>query len=239
MKSLQRLRPRGAPLQPQWTRDPFLTQRGSPGQAYPDAREAKFTTVGGEVDVRIPRAGRLWVSPSYTRVKNGWALAEGGTELMHGVGAAGFATNYLAWNSNSDNSTGTGSTFNLGFLYENKLSNVLGKVPGSVMPEVTLSAFGLFIDSQMELTEPLRCRWTQLGQMKYGADLTVHAQVSGPRARWNEVQLQLDESASSSRDHGRITFSSNFLSTENLPSILALPLRGPHGRRRPGPWGRT
>jgi hypothetical protein len=202
----------------QWTRDPFLTQSGSPGQSYPDAREAKFTTIGGELDVRVPRAGRLWISPSYTRVKNGWALAEGGTELMHGVGAAGFATNYLAWNANSDNSTGTGSTFNLGFLYENKLSNLLGKEPGSVMPEVTLSAFGLFIDSQMDLPSTTQMPVDQLTQMKYGADLTVQPlNWLGATLRWDEVNYNLDESGFVfSAITGRITFSSNFLSTESI-----------------------
>jgi hypothetical protein len=73
----------------QWTRDPNLTQRGSAGQAYPDAREAKFTTVGGELNVRAPYAGHLWVSPSLTRVRNGWALAQAGTEIMHSLGASG------------------------------------------------------------------------------------------------------------------------------------------------------
>ena len=202
----------------QWTRDPNLAQRGSAGQAYSDARKAKFTTVGGEVDVRLPRAGRLWVSPSYTRVRNGWALAEGGTEVMHSIGAAGFATNYLAWDGNSDNSTGTGSTLNLGFLYENKLSTVLGKEPGSQMPEVTLSLFGLFIDSEMELPSTTRNSVDQLTQLKYGADLTVQPLTwLGATVRWDEVNYNLDETGFVfSAITGRITFSSNFLSSESI-----------------------
>jgi hypothetical protein len=202
----------------QWMRDPHLTQRGSAGQSYADAREAKFTTVGGELDVRVPRAGRLWISPSYTRAKNAWALAQGGTELMHSLGGAGFAANYLAWDDNATSSTGTGSSFNLGFLYENKLSTILGKEAGEVMPEVTLNAFGLFIASQIDLPSTSVLPIDQMTQMKYGADLTVQPlNWLGVMLRWDEVNYNLDESGFVfSAISARATFSSHFLSSESI-----------------------
>lgn len=202
----------------QWTRDPNLTQRGGPGQAYSDAREAKFTTLGAEVNVRAPYAGRFWVSPSYSRIKNGWALAEGGTEIMHSLGAAGFAQNYMAYDALPENSTGTGSAFNLGFLYENKLSTVLGKERGEVMPEVTLSVFGLLIDAQLDLPPGSRISQDHLGQMKYGADLTVQPlNWLGVTLRWDEVNYNLDDPGYVfSAITSRVTFSSHFLSSESI-----------------------
>jgi hypothetical protein len=202
----------------QWTRDPNLTQRGGAGQEYSDAREAKFTTVGGEVNVRVPYAGHLWVSPSYTRVLNGWALAEAGTEIMHSLGGSGFATNYLAWDGAADHSTGTGSSLNLGFLYENSLSTVLGKKRGDVMPEVTVSAFGLLIDSNLNLPDGSKVPQDHIGQMKYGADVTVQPLTwLGVMLRWDEVNYNLDDTGYVfSAITPRVTFSSHFLSTESI-----------------------
>jgi hypothetical protein len=202
----------------QWTRDPNLTQRGSPGQSYVDAREAKFTTVGGEVSLSAPIAGRLWVSPSYTRVRNGWALAEAGTELMHSIGGAGFATNYLGWDQSPPNSTGTGSSFNLGFLYENTLSTVLGKKRGEVMPEVTLNVFGLFIDANLDLPAGSVISQDHIGQMKYGADVTVQVlKWLGLMLRFDEVNYNLDDTGYVfSAITPRVTFSSHFLSSESI-----------------------
>lgn len=202
----------------QWTRDPNLTQQGSPGQAYTDASAAKFTTLGGELNVRLPYAGRLWVSPSFTRVRNGWALAQGGTELMHSLGAAGFAGNYLAWDESTSNSTGTGSSFNLGFLYENSLSSVLGQRRGEVLPEVTASIFGLLIDSNLDLPAGSLLPQDHLGQMKYGADVTVQPlSWLGLMLRWDQANYNLDESGYVfSAITSRVIFSTNFLSTESI-----------------------
>jgi hypothetical protein len=202
----------------QWTRDPNLTQQGSPGQAYTDARNAKFTTVGGEINVRVPRAGHLWISPSFTRVLNGWALAQGGTEIMHSLGGAGFAGNYLAWDESAANSTGTGSALNLGFLYENSLSSVLGKKRGEVMPEVTVSAFGLLIDANLDLPEGTLLTQDHIAQMKYGAEVTVQPLTwLGVMLRWDEVNYNLDDTGYVfSAISPRVTFSSNFLSTESI-----------------------
>jgi hypothetical protein len=202
----------------QWTRDPNLTQRGSAGQAYTDAREAKFTTIGGEVNVRAPYAGRLWISPSFTRIRNGWALAQGGTEIMHSLGAAGFATNYMGWDESADNSTGTGSSFNLGFLYENSLSTVLGKQPSDVLPEVKASVFGLLIRSNLDLPDGSVISQDQIKQLKYGADVTVHPlSWLGVMLRWDEANYNLDDSGYVfSAITGRLIFSSHFLSSESI-----------------------
>lgn len=202
----------------QWTRDPNLTQQGSPGQAYADAREAKFTTVGGELNIRLPYAGHLWVSPSFTRVRNGWALAQGGTEVMHSLSGIGFAANYLGWDDLAINSTGTGSSLNLGFLYENSLSSVLGKKRGEVVPEVTLGAFGLFIDAELDLPEGSRLPQNRISQMKYGADLTVQPLTwLAVMLRWDEVNYNLDDTGYVfSAITSRVTFSSHFLSSESI-----------------------
>jgi hypothetical protein len=202
----------------QWTRDPNLTQRGAEGQSYPDAREAKFTTMGGELNVRLPRAGHLWLSPSFTRIRNGWALAQGGTEVMHSLGGAGFASNYMAWDEFPGNSTGTGSTFNLGFLYENSLSNILGKRAEDTMPEVTASVFGLLINSKLSLPETSVLPQDEIKQMKYGADVTVQPLTwLGVMLRWDEANYDLDNDGRVfSAITTRLTFSSHFLSSESI-----------------------
>lgn len=202
----------------QWTRDPNLTQQGGVGTSYADAREAKFTTVGGELNVRVPHAGHLWVSPSFTRLRNGWALAQGGTEVMHSLSGIGFASNYLAWDELAINSTGTGSSLNLGFIYENSLSNVLGKKPGEMSPEVELSVFGLFIDANLDLPETSRLPQDHLAQMKYGAELEVHPLTwLAVMLRWDEVNYNLDDTGYVfSAISPRVTFSSHFLSSESI-----------------------
>jgi hypothetical protein len=202
----------------QWTRDPHLLQRGTTGRTYADAEEAKFTTVGGEATIRVPRAGRLWISPSFTRVRNGWALAEAGTELMHSLGAAGFAANYLGWDQSVINSTGTGSSLNLGFLYENSLSGVMGKERGSVMPEVTMSVFGMLIDANLDLPETSVVPIDHIAQMKYGADVTVQAlKWLSFMLRWDEVNYDLESPGYVfSAVTPRLTFSSHFLSSESI-----------------------
>jgi hypothetical protein len=202
----------------QWTRDPNLMQQGGVGQSFADAREAKFTTVGGELNVRLPRAGHLWVSPSFTRLRNGWALGQGGTEMMHSLSGVGFAANYLAWDELAINSTGTGSSLNIGFIYDNSLSNVLGKERGEMMPEVTFSAFGLFIDANLDLPESSRLPQDHIGQMKYGAEAAVHPlNWFSVMLRWDEVNYNLDDTGYVfSAITPRVTFMSHFLSSESI-----------------------
>jgi hypothetical protein len=201
----------------QWTRDPNLTQQTVPGRAYADARKAHFTTFGGEARLSAPYAGRLWVSPSLTSIRNGWALGEAGVEVMHSLSGEGFATNYLAWNSSPANSTGSGSSFNLGFLYENSLSRLLGE-PGGGTPEVTLNVFGLLADAKLDLPATSVLTQDHIGQMKYGADVTLQAfDWLAFMLRWDEVNYDLDHSGYVfSAISPRVTFTSHFLSGESI-----------------------
>jgi hypothetical protein len=201
----------------QWTRDPHLHQQERTSRSYSDAREAKFSTMGAEVNLKVPYAGRFWVSPSLTRIRNGWALGGTGTEVMHSIGGVGYATNYLAYDNEPTIANGTGSSLNFGFLYENKLSEVLGK-PGEVRPEVTLNVFGLYIDAKNDLPHGSILTQDRLKEMKYGADVT--AQVTdwlGVMLRWDEVNMDLDNSGYVfSAISPRLTLSSHFLSGESI-----------------------
>jgi hypothetical protein len=202
----------------QWTRDPNLFISPTEGKSFDDAKEAHLTTIGGELAVSAPIAGRAWISPSYITVKNGWALAEAGTEVMHSLSPEGFATNYLAWSGSLPDSTGSGSVFSLGFLYENTLSGIQGKERGTMLPDVTLNVFGLLADARLDLPEGSVISQDRIGQMKYGADASVQLlKWFGVMLRWDEVNYDLDHpgyvfSALTSR----LTFSSNFLSSESF-----------------------
>lgn len=201
----------------QWTRDPNLFVSTTAGKSYSDARKAGIATLGGEVTVKAPRLGKLWVSPSYTRVRNGWALGEGGVELMHSLSAEGFATNYLAWNASPVNSSGSGHTINLGFLYENSLNGVLDR-GSSTLPDVTLNVFGLLADAQLDLPERSSLTQTHIGQLKYGADVSVQAtEWVSFMLRWDEVNYDLDNPGYVfSAITPRVTFSSHFLAGESI-----------------------
>jgi hypothetical protein len=203
----------------EWTRDPHMTERGDPGKSYADAAQAYLSVVGAEASLSAPYAGRLWISPSYISVKNGWALSGyGGTEVMHGQGGLGIATNYLQWNGDPPSSTGSGSMLNLGFLYENTLSNILGKAPGSMLPDVRLNIFGLLADASLDLPGGSVITLKNLKQLKYGADVTVQA------LSWFAVMLRGD-TVNYDMDHpayifsaitGRLMFASHFLSGESI-----------------------
>jgi hypothetical protein len=206
-----------------WTRDPNLTTQNTVGtKSYQAAAAAHLTTVGGEANLSAPYAGRLWISPSYVSVRNGWALNNGGTEVMHSLGGAGIAANYMAWSNSPPDSTGTGSMLNLGFLYENTLSRVQGKAPGTVMPEVTLSVFGLLANSKLNLppgsTITQYLNQNRIRQFKYGADLTLQAlNWLGFMARWDEVNSDLDHPGFVfSAITGRAILSTHFLSSESI-----------------------
>lgn len=202
----------------QWTRDPNLFQTTVAGKAFTDARKAELTTVGAELSVGAPYAGRLWVSPSYIRIENGWALAEGGVEVMHSLSADGLATNYLGWSGSLADSTGTGSMLNLGFLYENSLSNLSGKERGAELPDVTLNVFGLFADTTLDLPAGSVIDHDRLGQFKYGADVEVQTfDWLAFMLRWDEVNYDLGSPGYVfSAITPRVTFSSHFLSGESI-----------------------
>ncbi len=200
----------------QWTRDPKIHEQASVDKVYTFVRDAKFSTFGAEATLKVPRAGHLWISPSYTRLRNGWALSKTGIEIMHSISGEGFATNYLAWSGDPPTSTGTGSSFNLGFLYENTLSGVLGKEQR--LPEVTLGVFGLYIDANQDFPTTSTLTKDHLGQMKYGVDVAVQTlDWLGVSLRWDEVNLDLDETGYVfSAFSPRVTFSSHFLSGESI-----------------------
>jgi hypothetical protein len=197
-----------------WTADPNLTQQTTPGKAFTDAKNAHLTVLGGEANLRAPHAGHLWVSPSYISVRNGWALANGGTEVMHSLGGAGIATNYLGWNNTPTSSTGSGTMLNLGVMYENTLSGIEGKAPGSVLPDVTLSVFGLLSRSKLALPAGSTFPQNTLNELKEGVDVTVQAlDWLGLMLRYDLVNLDTDHAGYIySAITSRLIFSTHFLS---------------------------
>lgn len=202
----------------QWTRDPNLFETTEPGKAFTDAREASLTTIGAELTLKAPYAGSLWVSPSMIEIKNGWALAQAGVEVMHSIGAEGLATNYLGWSGSLRDSNGSGSMRNLGFLYENTLSGIQGKEPYSDLPEVKLNVFGLFADTTLDLPEGSLITHDRIGQFKYGADVEVQPlDWLSVMLRWDEVNYDLGSPGYVfSAITPRLTFSSHFLSGESI-----------------------
>lgn len=175
----------------EWTADPNLVQQNVPGpKSYMAASAGHLTVVGAQAAVKAPYLGRLWVSPSYVHVRNGWALGSAGTEVMHGLGGVGVATNYLAWTGAPEVSTGSGSMINIGFLYENTLSTVLG-VPSMGVGELTLNIFALLAAASLDLpanpglADAMRPP-KNITQLKYGADLTYQA------ATWAGLTLRYD-----------------------------------------------
>src|ERR1022692_1522037 len=116
----------------EWTADPNLAQQSTPDpKSYAVEQAAHLSVAGAELNLRVPHLGHLWISPSYISVRNGWALKNAGTEVMHSLSGNSLVTNYFASTNNPDNSTGTGSMLNLGFLYENTLSGIQGNAPGT------------------------------------------------------------------------------------------------------------
>jgi hypothetical protein len=202
----------------EWTADPNLTQQSMPDtKSYMQAALAHLTVVGYEVNLRFPRMGHLWVSQSIISVRNGWALASAGTEVMHGLGGVGVATNYLAWTGSPSDSTGSGTLVNTGFLYENSLSGVLRKAPGSV-PDVTVSLFALQTDVSLDLPAGTTLTQKSINQIKGGADATVQT------LPWLAFMARYD-AVNYDRDHGGYVFaaytaraiiSSHFLSSERI-----------------------
>jgi len=201
-----------------WSRDPNLSQTLQPGKNYSDVADAYVTTVGTEIGLSAPRVGRLWISPSHISVRNGWALNNSGIEVMHSLGGAGLAGNYMLWTNAPNASTGTGTMTNLGFQYENTLSSILDKPAGSVMPEVTFSAFGLLASTNLELPATSTFTQNHFTQFKYGADLTVQPLTwLGVMGRFDQVNYDMDHAGYVfSAITARLIFSTHYLSTESI-----------------------
>jgi len=203
----------------QWTSDPNLTQSSTPGpKSFTAVRDAHLSVMGVEANVNAPYAGHFWLSPSIMKVRNGWAIASTGTEVMHSLGGAGVATNYLGWTNSPSDSTGSGSILNLGFLYENSLSTVRGRERGSVLPDVTASFFGLLASSSLDLPAGSTLPYKTIKQFKWGVDATLQAlSWLGVMARFDSVNYDLDHPAYLfSAITGRLIFSSHFLSSESI-----------------------
>jgi hypothetical protein len=209
----------------EWTADPnYWNQQAIGPKSYQAASAAHLTVAGAEANVRLPYLGHLWLSPSFISVRNGWALASAGTEVMHSLGGAGIATNYMAFTGSPADSTGTGSMINFGFLYENTLSGVQGRDPYSVLPELTLSIFGLYVDSRLSLptgsalTNADGSPLTEIKQFKYGADLTLQTltwlafMVRGDIVNYDLGHPGYVFAAATAR----VQFASHFLSSERI-----------------------
>jgi hypothetical protein len=201
----------------QWTRDPNLVLQTSAGKSYTNARKAGLQTVGGEVKVSLPRVGKLWLSPSFVQVKNGWALGEAGVEVVHSLSPEGVATNYFGWSGSTQNSTGSGKLFNLGFIYENTLANVLG-VAANKVPRIKGSAFGLLVDSHADLPAGSQITQKDTTSFKWGADAEYNPlQWMGVMARFDSVNYDVDHGGYIfSAITGRLSFYSHFGSGERL-----------------------
>ncbi len=203
----------------EWTRDPDMTQSAGAGQdkSYPAARDAYMQVLGGEINVSLPLAGRLWISPSFIKVRNGWALAGGGgTEVMHSQGGLGVASNYLGWTNSPKNSTGSGSILNIGFTYENSLSNIL---PDFQVPDVRVSVFGLIARASLDLPES-EDKFTppeKINQLKWGADATyLPLTWLSIMARFDSVSLLNKPGYVFSAITGRLAVFSHYLSGESI-----------------------
>ncbi len=201
----------------QWTRDPNLLLQTSEGKSYTNAHEAKLMTIGAEAKLSLPYAGSLWLSPSLVQVKNGWALGEAGVEVVHSLSPEAVAGNYFGWSGSPANSTGTGKLVNLGFIYENSLANVLQAPPSSV-PRVTGSAFGLLVDSHLDLPAGSAITLNRITHFKWGADLEYNPwSWAGLMARWDTVNYDMNHSGYIfSAITARLSFYSHFASGERI-----------------------
>lgn len=201
----------------QWTRDPNLLLQTSAGKSYTNAHEAKLMTIGGEAKVSLPYAGTLWLSPSLVMVKNGWALGEAGVEVAHSLSPEGLASNYFGWSGSPANSTGTGKLVNVGFTYENTLANVLG-APASTVPRVKGSAFGLLVDSHLDLPAGSAITQKRITHFKWGADVEYNPWTwVGLMARWDNVNYDMNHPGYVfSAVTARVSLYSHFASGERI-----------------------
>lgn len=151
-------------------------------------------------------------------MREGWALANGGTEVMHGLGGVGLATNYLGWTNTPASSTGSGSMTNLGVMYENSRSSIKGMQPGSLLPDISFSVFGLFTESKLTLPVGSTFPQSTFRELKWGVDATLQTlDWLGFMVRYDRVNLDMDHGGYIfSGITGRAMVSSHFLSSERI-----------------------
>jgi len=208
----------GLHVNTEWMADPSLNPDTTMNaKSYSAASASHLSVAGAEVNASLPRWGHLWLSPSFISVKNGWALGTG-TEVMHGLGGLGVAQNYLAWTGSPGDSTGTGSMLNFGFMYENTLSNMAGKARGSMLPDLSFSAFGLYSAAKLALPGGSMISQNEIRQFKYGADATVQlSEWIGFMLRGDVVNYDMDHDGYIfAAVTGRVQFASHFLSSERI-----------------------
>ncbi len=171
----------------EWTADPNLAQGGTPDlKSYGAYQAAHLTVIGAQLTLHAPALGRLWISPSFISIRNGWALNSAGTEVMHSLGGAGLVTNFFGYTGDVPTSPGSGSMFNLGGIIENTLSNMRGEAPGG-LPEFTFRLFGLLADGDHRFPEhdDAHAEEHQPAQVRRGGDLptVAVARVHAPLRR--------------------------------------------------------
>jgi len=170
-----------------WTTDPG-NDAGLPtagGATFQDVRDAYLQVTAGEVKLNYPRAGLVWLSPTYVQIKNGWALDPlGGVEVLHSQSGL-FGANFMGYEGTVTNSTGSGSTFAVGGMYQNTLGSVMGRGFGTELPDLRLDVFGLLARSRRDLPSGSNLQ-KELNQFKWGASLT------GQTLTWLALMLRFD-----------------------------------------------
>jgi hypothetical protein len=212
-----------------WTRDPtlFIPPGMEPAAPLPapgpdgepgggsnaDAREAHMNVYGADINLRLPHVGHAWLAASRISLKNGWALP-GIVEVMHSPGGSGLANNYMGYGEVG--STGSGTMSNLAGLYENSLRE-LGGQSQNALPNLALSAFGMFTHARRELL-PEATVPERLMQLKWGSDLTLKM------LPWLSVMMRYDSVDLDAEADGRafrvvtprLIFTSHVMSTESI-----------------------
>jgi hypothetical protein len=170
-----------------WTTDPG-NDAGLPtagGATFQDVRDAYLQVTAAEVKLNYPRAGLVWLSPTYVQIKNGWALDPlGGVEVLHSQSGL-FGANFMGYEGTVTNSTGSGSTFAVGGMYQNTLGGVMGRAFGTELPDLRLDVFGLLARSKRDLPSGSNLQ-KDLNQLKWGASLT------GQTLSWLALMLRFD-----------------------------------------------
>jgi hypothetical protein len=202
-----------------WTRDPTLFQEdtGVIDQPYSEARKAKMALMGADIKLNASRVGNLWFAYSHISIENGWALVGEATEVMHSPGGAGIAGQYMS-------ASGDGSMNNLGWTYNNTLSNLRG-LDGPAFPELTLNLWGMLAAVSRDLADGEVGLSDKYSQLKGGMDITLHpVSWMGIMLRYDGVKL--DDGFTDDAGHldkvtyhiitPRIIFSSHLLSSETL-----------------------
>jgi hypothetical protein len=232
----------GLHVNTEWMADPSLIPDTVMNpKSYTAASQSHLSVAGAEVNVTLPYFGHLWISPSFISVRNGWALGTG-TEVMHSLGGFGVAQNYLALTNSPTDSTGSGSMINLGFMYENTLSGFLGRPRGSMLPDVTVSLFGLYADASLDLPSTTTIQQNKLRQFKYGLDATLQlAEWIGLMLRGDLVNYDLDHGGYTfGALTGRVQVASHFMSSERIYLQYSRYIYGDNiALNKLWPWGQS